>query len=510
MPNEFIINNGYISKGNSSVTGNLSVSGTITSTSNINLSGFTNGSVLFASGSTGLITGSTNLFWDNTNGRLGIGTSSPSFGLDVTGTARVSSNINTSGQYTNINTNNFTTAPIALRTIGTDNTGISIYKASFAHNNAIQFLSNDTNNRFSIGQGYIGASNSLDFNIGRFVSSAWSDAFRIFNATGNISINSSTDAGYRLDVNGTTRIQDKLSVGTPTESSVVVEITSTNRGLLIPRMTSVQKLAITSPAVGLMVFDTNNNITEIYDSFWGWMPISNQNDWMRRWGMEYWNDFGANNAFNDGVYTTFATNGGGQGVTTTPLPLSSNSYIGYQGLRTGVNSNGTAQLRTDVNIGGYVFFGNGKFQFESRVFIRTLSTGTDRYNLIVGFSNSTSSTMAAGCTFIYDEGGVGTGTLVSPNWQIMTAFSSVRTVVDTGVAVSATTFYNFRVDINDNSTVVNYYLNNILVRTETTNIPPDGTRSAQPIIGITKTVGTTDIGILVDYIGLKKKFITPR
>ena len=77
MPNEFIINNGYISKGNSSVTGNLSVSGTITSTSNINLSGFTNGSVLFASGSTGAITGSTGFTWDN-----------PTNTLNISGTAR--------------------------------------------------------------------------------------------------------------------------------------------------------------------------------------------------------------------------------------------------------------------------------------------------------------------------------------------------------------------------------------------------------------------------------------
>jgi hypothetical protein len=231
---------------------------------------------------------------------------------------------------------------------------------------------------------------------------------------------------------------------------------------------------------------------------------------MRRWGTSYWNDFGINNGFSDGVYSTFATNGGGQGVTTTPLPTFSNVYIGFQGLTTGVNSNGTAQLRTDVNVSRYIYFGNGKIQFESRVFIRTLSTGTDRYNLIVGFSNNTSSTMTNGCTFIYDEGGVGTGTLASPNWQIMTSYLSVRTVVDTGIVVSATTFYNFRVDINDNSTVVNYYLNDTLVRTETTNVPIEGTTTVQPIIGITKTVGTTNIGILVDYIGLKKKFITPR
>jgi hypothetical protein len=35
-----------------------------------------------------------------------------------------------------------------------------------------------------------------------------------------------------------------------------MEIESTNKGLLLPRMTSTQKNAISSPADGLLVFDT--------------------------------------------------------------------------------------------------------------------------------------------------------------------------------------------------------------------------------------------------------------
>jgi hypothetical protein len=170
------------------------------------------GRVLFE-GTGNVVQESANLFWDNTNGRLGIGGTPGAFNLDVVGTARVSSNINTSGQYTNVNTNNFTTAPIALRTIGADISGISIYKASFGHTNSIQFLSNDVNNRFSIGQGYIGLSSSIDFNIGRFASAAWTNAFTIFNATGNVGINTTTDAGFKLDVNGTARVSSTLGVG---------------------------------------------------------------------------------------------------------------------------------------------------------------------------------------------------------------------------------------------------------------------------------------------------------
>ena len=136
--------------------------------------------------------------------------------LNITGSLDVSGSVRISGQYTNKNGNDNSTAPIALRTIGNDNSGISIYKASFGHTNAIQFLSNDLTNRFSIGQGYIGVTNSLDFNIGRFASSAWSNAFTIFNATGNISINSTTDAGFKLDVNGTARVVNQATIQTLT------------------------------------------------------------------------------------------------------------------------------------------------------------------------------------------------------------------------------------------------------------------------------------------------------
>lgn len=68
----------------------------LTNSSPVNLTGFSNGNILFASGSTGLITGSTNLFWDNTNGRLGVGTSTPSYRVDVSGSARVTSGLTVS------------------------------------------------------------------------------------------------------------------------------------------------------------------------------------------------------------------------------------------------------------------------------------------------------------------------------------------------------------------------------------------------------------------------------
>jgi len=54
-------------------------------------SSYTSGSVIFSDG-TNLAQNNTNLFWDNANGRLGIGTNTPATKLDVTGSLQVSGN----------------------------------------------------------------------------------------------------------------------------------------------------------------------------------------------------------------------------------------------------------------------------------------------------------------------------------------------------------------------------------------------------------------------------------
>jgi hypothetical protein len=156
-------------------------------------------------------------------------------------------NIQSNGQYTNLNSNNYSSAPIALRTNNADVSGLSIYKGSFAHTNSIQFLNNSISERFSIGQGFIGNSTLSDFSIARYVSSAWSEAFRIFNATGNVAIGTTTDA-----------------------ASALLNVSSTTKGILIPRMTTAQRDLISTPATGLQVYNTSSNTFDYYNgSTWG-------------------------------------------------------------------------------------------------------------------------------------------------------------------------------------------------------------------------------------------------
>jgi hypothetical protein len=55
------------------------------------------------------------------------------------------------------------------------------------------------------------------------------------------------------------------STGSAPDNSAMLDISSTDKGLLIPRMTTAQRNAISNPAIGLMVYDTDQNSFSFYD-----------------------------------------------------------------------------------------------------------------------------------------------------------------------------------------------------------------------------------------------------
>jgi trimeric autotransporter adhesin len=54
--------------------------------------------------------------------------------------------------------------------------------------------------------------------------------------------------------------------GSLPDNSAMLDIKSTAKGMLIPRMTLVQRNAITAPAAGLLVFQTDNTSGFYYNS----------------------------------------------------------------------------------------------------------------------------------------------------------------------------------------------------------------------------------------------------
>ena len=71
-------------------------------------------------------------------------------------------------------------------------------------------------------------------------------------------------------------ITQNIGIGTQTpHNSAMLEVSSNSKGLLTPRLTTVQRKAITSPAPGLLVYDTNTSGFWYYDgSAWISLPTS--------------------------------------------------------------------------------------------------------------------------------------------------------------------------------------------------------------------------------------------
>ncbi len=56
----------------------------------------------------------------------------------------------------------------------------------------------------------------------------------------------------------TTNMFAQVGIGTTTpNASSILDLTSSTQGMLTPRMTTAQRIAIVSPADGLMVYDTD-------------------------------------------------------------------------------------------------------------------------------------------------------------------------------------------------------------------------------------------------------------
>lgn len=140
------------------------------------LPALTSGSVLFSNGTT-IAQDNANLFFDNTNNRLGIGTASPATTLQIVGT---------------------TTLRAILPEL--DNT-YNIGSATFRYNNIYA-------------RAILSGASTLDLysTISSFFDSVGNRRMTIVGSSGNVIIGSSaTDAGYKLDVNGTARVQGILT-----------------------------------------------------------------------------------------------------------------------------------------------------------------------------------------------------------------------------------------------------------------------------------------------------------
>ena len=134
------------------------------------------------------------MYWDNVNNRLGIGTSTPTNKLEVVGTGRISSTLNVGGDGST--STSFSSGFIAY------DTG-NAYGHSLVHAQSAQLYLFANPQGFAAG-GYEPSSGGLSSGNLAFMTAS-TTRLKILN-NGNVLIGTTTDSGYKLDVNGTARL----------------------------------------------------------------------------------------------------------------------------------------------------------------------------------------------------------------------------------------------------------------------------------------------------------------
>ena len=258
--------------------------------------GLTVGTTAIASGTIGRVlfqgTGnvlqqSANLFWENTNGRLGIGTSTPSTTLHIVGQTTISSALSISGGFTMTEASNVHTftAPATNRTIRfiTNSQSFSLaptgnvligtttdagYKLDVNGTARVSGTTTITpatltgataTSALDISQTWntTGAPIALKVNITDTASAALSDLISL-QVGGSVRFRVLKSGFFTFNTGG--EITGNLTIGGSTiNASSQLEVRSTTKGFLPPRMTTTQKNAIATPAAGLVVYDTTLN-----------------------------------------------------------------------------------------------------------------------------------------------------------------------------------------------------------------------------------------------------------
>jgi hypothetical protein len=146
------------------------------------------------------------------------------------------------------------------------------------------------------------------------------------------------------------------TTGIPAASSIV-DIKSTNKGLLIPRMTMGQRNLIASPAASLLIYQTDNTPGYYYYNGTGWLQLASGGN-ANNWSLNSPNIFNSNTG-NVGI---------GTGTPASKLTVQS-AYDTY-GI---THTDGNVKISTYIGKGGGAWFGT---ESNHRLHIYTNGSGT--------------------------------------------------------------------------------------------------------------------------------------
>lgn len=240
----------------------MSIGGSITSA--------TQGSVLFAGASGVLAQDNTNFFWDDTNNRLGLGNASPSYTLDITGTLRTTSTINSEGTL-NISKSGGTprleiqnqtassTNKIEAVWIGPTGSGYGAIQKFTASTTAYKIIAGSDFAMYNyLTYGDIAILNDNSTGKIKFASGGVSTAQMTLTAAGRLLLGTISESTFILDVNGTGKFNGAINSQLASAGSAF--------NLYRAGSTSVVALALNVTALNNIEWNTGNAIQTFLSS----------------------------------------------------------------------------------------------------------------------------------------------------------------------------------------------------------------------------------------------------
>lgn len=143
-----------------------------------------------------------------------------------------------------------------------------------------------------------------------------------------------------------------------------------------------------------------------------------------------------------------------------------------------------------------IFFGAHAMRLRMRVAISNIGDVTDNYTVRFGFGDATASGEATDGAYFKYNYNVNGG-----RWQCTTSAAGVRTETDSTVAATAGEFKVFEIHVNEAGTSVTFYIDSVLVATNTTNIPT-GSNFTSLNFQCVKVAGTNERDLFVDWYDL--------